>query len=483
MGAIVAAMSKHDDDVVPLVIIMLEALIHRGSSNHEVITPGNVVSTESFDELRKKANVFSSVCIGRNMTKTGWRYDTITSEEDDYAIILEGEVFPQHPTHPFIQAGINRKRVLLQAAKRVLRQFDGHYTFAVASRSQMLLGRDPVGMMPLYYGENKMLCASASERKALWTIGIKDVQSFPPGNLAKMNQTGYIFEPVSAVRQPPRRKIKPHMAARRLEKLLEESIRERVSDVDKVGVAFSGGIDSSVVAHLAQRCGVAVNLISVGLEGRSELAHAEEAAKALCLPITVETFKIADVERTLSKVLWLLEEPDVMKASVAIPFFWAAQIASKLGCRVLLSGQSADELFGGYRKYLAVYAKCGVEKVIEALYYDTVTSHETNFQRDESISAFHNIDLRLPFVDIDTVRFALSLPISLKIESENDGLRKRVLRKVAKNLGIPAFIADRPKKAIQYATGVDRALRHLARSKCLTLDEYVEKVFRTVYPC
>jgi len=482
MGAIAAAMSKHDDDVVPLVIIMLEALIHRGSSSHEVITPSSVFSTKSFDELRKKSDASSSVCIGRDISKTGWHYEPIRSKDDDYAIIFEGEVFPQHPTHPFIQAGINQKCLPLEVAKRVLRKFDGHYTFGVGSRRQMLLGRDPLGIMPLYYGENRVLCAAAAERKALWNIGVKDVQSFPPGNLAKMNRTGFTFESVSAIRQLPQRKIKLHEPARHLEKLLEESIRERVSDAEKVGVAFSGGIDSCVVAHLARKCGVAVNLISVGLEGRSELAHAEEAAKALCMPITVKTFKIGDVEKTLWKVLWLLEEPDAMKASVAIPFFWAAQIASKLGCDVLLSGQGADELFGGYHKYLAVYAKYGAKRVIEALYDDTVMSYERNFQRDEPLSAFHKIDLRLPFADIGTVRFALSLPIDLKIVSENDSLRKRILRKVAKNLCIPTFIADRPKKAIQYATGVDRALRLVASGKGLTPPEYVEEVFRAIYP-
>jgi len=61
-------------------------------------------------------------------------------------------------------------------------------------------------------------------------------------------------------------------------------------------------------------------------------------------------------------------------------------------------------------------------------------------------------------------------------------LRKRILRQLAKSLGVPAFIADRPKKAIQYDTGVDKALRDLARTKGLTLQEYIRQVFSAVYP-
>jgi len=200
------------------------------------------------------------------------------------------------------------------------------------------------------------------------------------------------------------------------------------------------------------------------------------------LPVTIRTYDVADVKDTLAKVLWLIEEPDVMKASVAIPLFWSAQVASKLGCDVLLSGQGADELFGGYRRYLNIYKTKGFEKVAESLFRDTLTSYETNFQRDEPLCTYHKIELRLPFVDTSVVRFALSLPVSLKIQSADDCLRKRILRQLAKALGVPAFVAERPKKAIQYSTGVDKALRDLAKTKGSTLHEYVSKVFNMVYP-
>ena len=80
----------------------------------------------------------------------------------------------------------------------------------------------------------------------------------------------------------------------------------------------------------------------------------------------------------------------------------------------------------------------------------------------------HDIDLRLPFIDGKLMRFALNLPTDLKIESADDPLRKRVLRQLAKDLDTPVGIADRPKKAIQLETGVDKALRDLAKSKGLT---------------
>jgi len=88
----------------------------------------------------------------------------------------------------------------------------------------------------------------------------------------------------------------------------------------------------------------------------------------------------------------------------------------------------------------------------------------------------------LPFIDREVVDFALSLPLKLKIESVEDPLRKRVLRKVAESLKIPNFVANRPKKAVQYATGVHKALRKLAKSEDLTVSSYLNRRFYKTFP-
>jgi asparagine synthase (glutamine-hydrolysing) len=271
-------------------------------------------------------------------------------------------------------------------------------------------------------------------------------------------------------------------AARRLEHLLFEATTERVKDVERVAVAFSGGLDSAVVALLAKMSKVDVHLISVGLKNQKELQHAKIASKALGLPVHVQTYNMNDVKEAVSKVLWLIEEPNPMKVGVAIPFFWTAEIASKTGCYILLAGQGGDELFGGYRRYLTELDRKGAEALQKILYQDVASSYETNFQRDYPVCAFHKVELRLPFIDRQVVNFALSLPLRLKIESAEDMLRKRVLRKVAKNLKIPDFIANRTKKAVQYATGVNKALKKLAKSEGLTVNGYLKQLFYKMYP-
>ncbi len=472
MGAIAAAFDKKGFDAPSLVLTMLKELEHRGTRPPTVVGQPSTFVAESLDTLRNE-KASSKVAVGANSS------DLILGE--NYTFVVEGQFFPR--ADPIIHQVMHETaRHPLKNASHILRKLDGSYTFVIAFTDRVLVGRDALGTKPLYYGENASICAVASERKALWKIGIADTHSFPPGNLAILNDSGFVFEPVAALKQPPQKELSMADAARRLRKLLYKSTRERVSDVKNVGVAFSGGLDSSVIAFLAKVAEVHVHLICVGLEGQRELERAKDAAETLELPLTLQTYAVRDVENVLPKVLWLIEEPDVMKAGVAIPFYWTAEVAAKLGFHVLLAGQSADELFGGYHRYLHEYATGGVEKVKEALFHDTVMSYETNFQRDEPVCAYHKVDLRLPFVDAEVVRFALSLPVNLKIESADDKLRKRVLRQAAQNLGIPASIADKPKKAVQFATGVDKAIDKLAKKEGLTQRSYVDKVFKKIYP-
>ena len=146
---------------------------------------------------------------------------------------------------------------------------------------------------------------------------------------------------------------------KRLQALVEGSIKRRIRDLKEVAVAFSGGLDSCVVAYFASKLGVKVNLLHVSMENQAETEEAIEASEALNLPLQVHLFKDSDVENTLPKVVALIEEADPIKASVGLPFYWAAEKASEAGLDVMLAGQGADELFGGYQRYVNSTAKKG----------------------------------------------------------------------------------------------------------------------------
>jgi len=192
----------------------------------------------------------------------------------------------------------------------------------------------------------------------------------------------------------------------------------------------------------------------------------------------VHLFKDSDVENTLPKAVALIEEADPIKASVGLPFYWAAEEAAEAGFKVMLAGQGADELFGGYQRYVTEYCKQGSEAVRKTMFNDVVRIHESNLERDLKITGFHDVELRLPFASFELAEFALSLPLECKMEQKPDTLRKLVLRKVALDVGMPSSMVDRPKKAVQYSTGINDAIKRVAKKQGKTVNEYINELFQ-----
>ncbi len=476
MGALMAVVHKKSADASELIVMMLEALSHRGSDSFGVASPHRATIRETVKELQKEC-AGSDILIGQNFAKILVRDTPQPVCRADFSLVFEGRVFPP----PDDNEGILAAEMLMNFENRedfLIQQLSGDYAFAVARSGEIVVGRDPVGACPLYFGENGDVCAVASERKGLWSIGITRVNHVPPGSLVHLTERGVRFEVAGTLFQPPRRKVDMEGAAQLLTDALLQSIKNRISDVDDVAVAFSGGVDSSLVAFIASLSDANVHLVHVTVEGQKETAFAEQAAKALDLPIHVIPYTREDVAETLPKVLWLIEEPNPLNASIGIPMFWVAEHTAKLGLHVLLTGFGGDELFGGYHRYLEDFLQHGLAGVEKKLYRDVLSFSEMNLPRDNKVCAFHKVEPRMPFIDGDVIQLALSVPAELKITASNDWLRKRVLRYAAKRLGIPKFISEKPKKAIQYATGVSQAMKSLAKKEGLTLRRYVEKSFR-----
>ena len=398
---------------------------------------------------------------------------------EDGKFLFDGRVYSPDPsvsgTQVFVEKLQEASRI--KASEAFLKEVDGDFTFIVAEPKRIIAGRDPIGVVPFYYGENSNIAALASNRRALWKLGIDETKSFPPGHLASVSREGFKFKPVRTLVNSPPKMITMREASQTLLKLLEQSIGKRVWCTKEIAVAFSGGLDSSVVAFLASRRSVNAHLIHVSLENRSETEDAKKAAEELKLPLHLYLFREDDVERVVAKVVELIEEPNPVKASIGVPFYWTAEKAARAGFKVILAGQGADELFGGYQRYVNEYLVEGKEKVRKTMFKDVARLHESNIERDEKICGFHDVELRLPFASYELAKFAVTLPLELKIERKADSLRKLVLREVAEKIGLPSFITTKPKKAVQYSTGINGALRRLAKKENATVTEYISKLF------
>jgi asparagine synthase (glutamine-hydrolysing) len=357
----------------------------------------------------------------------------------------------------------------------------GGYSCLILRGKGVLAFRDINGLKSLYVSHYQGNVAFASERKALWKIGLKETERVHPGQLystahRKMTRVSVGSPP----RLPQEMPLTLSSASSRLSTLLTKSIRRVTRNVDKVAVAFSGGLDSAVTATLAKIAGRNVELISVGLPGSSELSTADRCAKDLGLRFTLETFATDLLEEYVQRVIWLIEEPNLMKVSIAVPLHWAAMVAAKRGYKVMLCGQGSDELYGGYYKYARTLDEKGPKALRAELYRSVLQASEVNYERDDQATAPSGVELRTPFADREVIKFSLGIPTELKVKPGNDLTRKWVLRDVAKRLGLPEETVWKRKKAIQHGTGVENAIRKIAKSRNLTTDEYLLRVHRDV---
>jgi asparagine synthase (glutamine-hydrolysing) len=477
MKVTVAVLDKQGNKIAEKVLAVLKEFSVEPLSHFGIVSPKKSVLEKNLDLLSKQSpDSSTSVGYASSKPKAASGYEFL--QLDDAALVFQGRVYSPVPKTALLQQLAKEPQHCEAILQTLIEKADGDYSFVMVKDGWIAAGRDPVGVQPLYYGENQEVAAIATNRKALWKLDIENPASFPPGNLAFVNHEGFQFKPVKTLSFSEPKPITLDDAAQRLQALVEESIRRRTLDVKEVAVAFSGGLDSSLVAFLASRLGLKVNLLHVSMENESETEAAIAVSEALNLPLQVHLFKDSDVEKTLPKVVALIEEADPIKVSIGVPFYWTAEKAAEAGLHVVLAGQGADELFGGYQRYVNEYCKDGSEKVLKTMFNDVVNIHKSNLERDLKITSYHDIELRLPFAFFDMAEFALSLPIECKIEPRPDTLRKLVLRMVALNAGIPSSVVDKPKKAVQYSTGINDAVKRIAKKNGKTVNEYINELFR-----
>ncbi|MGD6935327.1 MAG: DUF7411 family protein [Candidatus Bathyarchaeia archaeon] len=475
MRTTIAVLNKKGHSALPTVIDALKRSWVDQPLNFTVASPEKVVSHKSPDVLAKQG-IDSNAVFGCSYTKEAKKAYSYL-ELDDAALAFEGKIYTPVSKEDLAQEAAKNPAHCEAQLQTLIEKAEGDYAFFMLKKGWIAAARDPIGVQPLYYGENTELAVFASNRKALWKLGIENPISFPPGNLGLLTKKGFQFKQVKTFTYTEPKQVSMDEAAAELQKLLEEAVKVRVAGLKKVAVAFSGGLDSSIVAYLASKCGVEVDLIHVSLENELETEAAIEASEKLDLPMQVHLFKESDVETTLPQVVDLIEEADPVKAAIGVPFYWTAQKTQEAGYDVLLAGQGADELFGGYQRYVNECCSDGSEKARKTMFNDVVRIHESNLERDEKICLSFDVELRVPFGGFDLVEFALGLPVDLKFEQKQDTLRKLVLRKVALNLGLPASVVDKPKKAVQYSTGINDAVKKIAKKHDQTVNEYITGLY------
>ncbi|MDD1706064.1 MAG: asparagine synthase C-terminal domain-containing protein [Methanoregulaceae archaeon] len=247
---------------------------------------------------------------------------------------------------------------------------------------------------------------------------------------------------------------------------LEDAVMKAVSLRSTEGIcALSGGVDSSLVAYLAKR-----PCLAVGLPGSHDLTQARLASGAMNLPCTCIEIAPEDVRDGLDAVIKVIPEPTPVNTAIAITMYLITRSARKLGHERVLTGQGADELFGGYARYRTCTDPGSM------LVRDFAGLARQGL-RDQSVAALNGTYLSMPFLDVRVVRAARLIPAR---EMVRDGVGKWPLREVAARY-IPREIAFHRKKAMQYGTGIAEVLRTFARDNGYkrSLQGYLDQIRTT----
>lgn len=231
---------------------------------------------------------------------------------------------------------------------------------------------------------------------------------------------------------------------------------------DEGVTALSGGVDSSLIAKLAQR-----ECVTIGLKDSHDIRQAKHAAELLGLTCTLVEVTPNDIESKLPQVIAAIPKKDPVNVSIALTQYFIAKWAGEHGYRRIITGQGADELFGGYQRYLET------KTLTDDLARD-VAGLEEQVMRDQSVTALHNTYLSMPYLDIRVVRAALKIPADEKVQG---GRRKVPLRIIAER-HIPQELAWYEKKAMQYGSGVWKVLQKLARKNGYktSIQDYIDHI-------
>ena len=335
---------------------------------------------------------------------------------------------------------------------------------------KFIAARDPIGIRPLYYGYDAAgAIVFASEAKNLVNICDK-IMPFPPGHYYE-DGTFICYRDITAVKDVSRDDLETVCGHIR-EKLIAGIEKRLVADA-KVGFLLSGGLDSSLVCAVAQKCSdKPIRTFAIGMsEDAIDLKYAKEVADYIGSEHTEVYMTPEEVISSLETVIALLGTYDITTIRASMGMYLVCKaIHEQTDIRVLLTGEISDELFGykytDFAPSAEEFQKEAVKRIRELHMYDVLRA-------DRCISV-NSLEARVPFGDLDFVEYVMSIDPELKLNKYGKG--KYLLRHAFEGNYLPQSILYREKAAFSDAVGhsmVDYLKEHA--ENCYTDDEFETK--------
>ena len=367
-----------------------------------------------------------------------------------------------------------------------VRAINGDFAFVWTNGDKFYAARDQVGVRPLFYThlpDGGM--AFASEAKAL-THFETCVHHFPPGYFYDSELDSFVcYSPMYYTHTPDFNNDWIETALQIHDKLVS-AVRLRFETTDRpVGFFLSGGLDSSIIAAIGARLSKEpIRTFSIGFDGcdSPDLIAARKVAKHIGSRHTEVKFSLKEGIKALNDVIYHLETYDTTTIRASVPMYLLSKyIAENTNVRVILSGEGADELFGGYLYFHSAPDIDSFTKETNRLLRDV---HLFDVLRADRCTSAHGLELRVPFFDPDFIEYVMDgfssqmkMPTGLMIE-------KDILRSAFYSY-LPEEIIRRQKNGMSDAVGyswVDGIKEH-AKTKGLNVfyDNPEEKLYKDLF--
>ena len=244
-----------------------------------------------------------------------------------------------------------------------------------------------------------------------------------------------------------------------MNKILLANIKSSISDVvpkKKIGVAFSGGVDSTLVSKICSDMGFDVVLLTIGFSESHDILFSKEVNECLhyshhVLEIDNETFPTIT-----SNIRKVIATDNLSWNENCIAFYYVSKLAKNLNLDTVITGNGIDELFCGYNAYREAFS--GGETRINEVMTSKLDNELKMMKAVNVVTSEFNVKILQPLLSTQFIEYTKTIPISEKIHSSDDLLRKHIIRKLASDVGVPEISCTKRKKALQYGSKIHKFL-------------------------
>jgi len=238
-------------------------------------------------------------------------------------------------------------------------------------------------------------------------------------------------------------------------KNIQDAIKKTVPK-KRIGIAFSGGVDSTLISKILSDLEYDVTLLTIGFSESHDILFAKEVNEQLAFPHHILEIDADSFEKISSDINKKIQTDNLSWNENCIAFYYVSKLALSLNIDAVVTANGIDELFCGYNAYREVISQG--ESAVNKLMDEKIENEIKMMKAVNQISSEFGVEILQPLLDLEFIKYAKTIPISDKIHDSEDLMRKHVIRKLAFEIKIPEISYTKRKKALQYGTKIHKKL-------------------------